>query len=69
MVQASQKAFELSEARFRAGADNYLSVLDAQRSLYAAQQTLIGLRLAEQQNRVTLWKVLGGTESLTVASD
>lgn len=69
MVQASQKAFELSEARFRAGADNYLSVLDAQRSLYAARQTLIGLRLAEQQNRVTLWKVLGGAESLTVAQD
>ncbi|HAJ13859.1 MAG TPA: hypothetical protein DCM06_15040, partial [Comamonadaceae bacterium] len=59
----------LSEARFRAGADNYLSVLDAQRSLYAARQTLIGLRLAEQQNRVTLWKVLGGAESLTVAQD
>lgn len=65
MVEASQKAFDLSEARFRAGVDNYLSVLDAQRSLYAAQQTLIGLRLAEQQNRVTLWKVLGGAESLS----
>ena len=65
MVEASQKAFDLSDARFRAGVDNYLSVLDAQRSLYAAQQTLISLRLAEQQNRVTLWKVLGGPESLS----
>ncbi len=62
VVEAAQKAFELSDARFRAGVDNYLSVLDAQRSLYAAQQTLISLRLAEQQNRVTLWKVLGGAE-------
>ena len=53
--------FDLSEARFKAGVDNYLTVLDAQRSLYAAQQTLIGLRQAEQVNRVTLWKVLGGT--------
>jgi outer membrane protein TolC len=35
-------------------------VLDAQRSLYAAQQTLIGLQLAEQANRITLYKVLGG---------
>jgi multidrug efflux system outer membrane protein len=63
MVEASRKALALSEARFRAGVDNYLSVLDAQRSLYTAQQTLISLRLAEQQNRVTLWKVLGGADA------
>ncbi|GGH56426.1 multidrug transporter [Comamonas phosphati] len=63
MVAHTQKAFDLSNARFRTGADNYLTVLDAQRNLYAAQQTLIGLRLSEQLNRVTLWKVLGGAES------
>lgn len=62
MVLATKKAFDLSEARFQAGVDNYLTVLDAQRSLYAAQQTLITLRLAEQTNRTTLWKVLGGQE-------
>ncbi|WP_369826817.1 efflux transporter outer membrane subunit [Comamonas sp. 26] len=63
MVANTQKAFDLSNARFKAGVDNYLSVLDAQRSLYTAQQTLIGLRLAEQLNRVTLWKTLGGEEA------
>lgn len=63
MVANTQKAFDLSNARFKAGVDNYLTVLDAQRSLYTAQQTLIGLRLSEQLNRVTLWKVLGGTET------
>ncbi len=63
MVQATQKAFDLSDARFKSGADNYLTVLDAQRSLYAAQQTLLTLRLGEQVNRVTLWKVLGGGEA------
>jgi len=62
MVSSTRKAFQLSEARFQAGADNYLTVLDAQRSLYAAQQTLITLRLSEQLNRVTLFKVLGGEE-------
>ncbi len=62
MVAATQKAFDLSEARFKAGVDNYLTVLDAQRSLYTAQQTLIGLRLSEQLNRVTLWKVLDGEQ-------
>ncbi len=60
VVDANARAFELSEARFTAGVDNYLTVLDAQRSLYAAQQALIGLRQSEQANRVALWKVLGG---------
>lgn len=69
MVHATQKAFDLSDARFQAGVDNYLTVLDAQRSLYAAQQTLISLRLSEQINRVTLWKALGGQEALALVSD
>ena len=60
LVASTQKAFDLSDARFKSGVDNYLSVLDAQRSLYAAQQTLITLQLQEQLNRVTLVKVLGG---------
>lgn len=60
LVAATQQALTLSQARFKAGADDYLSVLDAQRSLYAAQQTRITLRLAEQVNRITLYKVLGG---------
>ena len=57
---ATLKALQLSEARYRLGADSYLPVLDAQRALYSAQQTLIGLALAEQANRITLYKVLGG---------
>lgn len=61
LLAATQKAFDLSEARFKAGVDNYLSVLDAQRSLYVAQQTQITLQLAEQVNRITLYKVLGGS--------
>ncbi len=60
VVDASEQAFQLSDARFSSGVDNYLTVLDAQRSLYAAQQALIGLRQSEQANRVALWKVLGG---------
>jgi NodT family efflux transporter outer membrane factor (OMF) lipoprotein len=60
LLEATQRTFTLSDARFQAGVDNYLTVLDAQRSLYAAQQTLIGLQLAEQANRITLYKVLGG---------
>jgi len=60
VVDANAQTFRLSEARFTSGVDNYLTVLDAQRSLYAAQQALIGLRQSEQANQVALWKVLGG---------
>ncbi len=60
LVQALDATYRLSEARFRAGLDSYLGVLVAQRSLFAAQQALVNVRLAEQANRVTLYKVLGG---------
>ena len=65
LVDANQRALDLSNARFKAGTDNYLSVLDAQRSLYLAQQQLISLRLAEQVNRVALYKALGGDAPAT----
>jgi outer membrane protein TolC len=60
LVANTQRALDLTLARWRLGADSYLAVLDAQRSLYTAQQGLIGLQLTEQVNRVTLYKVLGG---------
>lgn len=50
----------LTDARYRAGIDGSLNQLDAQRSLYAAQQQLIAVKLARESNRITLYKVLGG---------
>jgi multidrug efflux system outer membrane protein len=60
LVEASGASLQLSEARFQRGVDSYLNVLDSQRTLYAAQQTLIGVRLNRASNLVTLYKVLGG---------
>jgi len=60
LVQASSRAYQLADARYRNGVDSYLDALDAQRSLYSAQQDLISLSLTEATNRVTLYKVLGG---------
>ncbi len=60
LVNALAEAYRLSDARYAKGIDSYLSVLDAQRSLYAAQQGLIALHLARLVNRVTLYQVLGG---------
>ncbi len=60
LVTALEETYRLSEARYKAGIDGYLGVLVAQQALFAAQQGLVGLRLAEQQNLVSLYKVLGG---------
>jgi multidrug efflux system outer membrane protein len=60
LVVALQDTYRLSEARYKSGFDSYLSVLVAQRSLFAAQQALVGVRLAKLQNLVNLYKVLGG---------
>jgi outer membrane protein, multidrug efflux system len=60
LVDAAADSQRLSDIRFREGAESYLTVLDAQRSLYAAEQDLISLRLARLSNQVTLYKVLGG---------
>jgi len=60
LVQALEGAHRLAQARYTAGVDGYLSVLDAQRSLYAAHQGLIALRQARTGNLVGLYKVLGG---------
>lgn len=59
-VDAYATSLRLSTERYRTGADSYLNVLDSQRSLYAAQISLITLQLTEQSNRMTLFKVLGG---------
>ena len=59
LVDASQRAYDVSDQRFRQGIDNYLSVLDSQRSLYSAQQSLVDSR-ARLSNLVNLYKALGG---------
>jgi len=60
LVTTLEETYRLSEARYKAGVDSYLSVLVAQRSLYGAQQGLVNLRLARLSNLVTLYKALGG---------
>jgi multidrug efflux system outer membrane protein len=60
LVNAVSETHRLANERYTKGIDSYLSVLDAQRSLYSAQQGLIAVRLARLTNLVTLYKVLGG---------
>ena len=60
LLDATAEAYRLSNARYVKGIDIYLNVLDAQRSLYSAQQGLIFIRLAKLANQVRLYAVLGG---------
>ena len=59
-AQAAATAERLSDARYRAGIDSFLNTLDAQRTGYAARQTLVQTRLARATNLVTLYRTLGG---------
>lgn len=60
LVDASQTYYNLADQRYKEGIDNYLTLLDAQRSLFSAQQVLINVRLAQLVTEVNLYKALGG---------
>jgi multidrug efflux system outer membrane protein len=60
LVHAVAETYRLSNILYEREIGSYLSVLDAQRSLYAAQQGLVSLRLAKLANQVRLYAALGG---------
>jgi NodT family efflux transporter outer membrane factor (OMF) lipoprotein len=59
LLQA-QRTLRLAELRYREGVGDLLAVLDAQRTLFSAQDQLAQLRLARLQSALDLYKALGG---------
>lgn len=59
-VAQAQQAYDLARMRFHSGIDNYLTTLEQERQLYAAQQSQITVQAARFQNTVTLYRALGG---------
>jgi multidrug efflux system outer membrane protein len=57
---AAADTYLLTEARYRAGIDNFLASLDAQRSLYSAQRTVVQTQLTAARNLVDLYRAIGG---------
>jgi multidrug efflux system outer membrane protein len=57
---ATADTYVLTEARYREGIDPFLTVLDAQRSYYSAQQLLVQTKLVAAQNIVDLYQAIGG---------
>ena len=58
--EANRRALELSVERYTKGLGDYLNVLDAQRSLYQAEDELVQSDRAVTQNLIALYKALGG---------
>ncbi|SCZ46293.1 MULTISPECIES: efflux transporter outer membrane subunit [unclassified Pseudomonas] len=59
-LHQAQTAFDIAQRRYQAGAEDLLTVLETQRTLYAAQDMNVQLRLARVQASVALYKALGG---------
>lgn len=60
IMAEAERSLRLAELRYREGADDLLSVLDAQRTLFSAQDQLAQLRQARLADAVGLYKALGG---------
>lgn len=59
-LRQAQSAFEIAQSRYEAGAEGLLTVLETQRTLYAAQDLNVQLRRERLQASVALYKALGG---------
>ncbi|NIF86322.1 efflux transporter outer membrane subunit [Comamonas sp. Tr-654] len=68
-LEAEQVRYKLSDLRYTNGVASYLDLLDAQRSLFALEQSVVQVRLAQLQNQVNLYKVLGGGWTEASAND
>jgi multidrug efflux system outer membrane protein len=68
-AQAEAARFRLSGLRYTNGVASFLDQLDAQRSLFAAQQAVIQTRLLQLQNQVALYKALGGGTAVAEPGD
>ena len=59
-TDAEAARFKLSDLLYTNGVASSLDQLDAQRSLFASQQALVQVKLALLQNRIAVYRALGG---------
>ena len=64
VVEQARLALGLAEIRYREGADDLLTALDAQRTLFQAEDQLAQIRLSRLQASLGLFKALGGAWGL-----
>lgn len=67
LVQASEKSLELAKLRYERGVDSFLEVLVSQRDYNMARQGLVAVRLSQLQNKIALFRALGGGSTSVLA--
>ncbi len=67
-VRQALAAQDLAEQRYRSGLSDIITVLQAQRTAITSESNLLSLRRARLDNRVDLHLALGGSFSMTAAS-
>ena len=65
VLEQARRALRLAEIRYREGVDDLLTVLDAQRTLFQAEDQLAQIRLSRLQAAIGLFKALGGGWKMT----
>ncbi len=60
LVMDSRAYFDLAQQRYETGVDSHLTLLDAQRLLFTAEQRLLSDQLLKLDSQVQLYKALGG---------
>ena len=60
LLEASEEYYRLADRRYNIGVDSYLTLLDAQRQLFEARQSVISDRLGQLLSEISLYKALGG---------
>jgi outer membrane protein TolC len=67
--QAKRRTVEIAEDRYRAGEDDFPTVLDAQRSLLSIQDQLAASNAQVTTNVISLYKALGGGRTTLAPED
>lgn len=57
----AERAYELADLRYRSGASDYLTLLDAQRSLITRRDSFVQFELSRYQSALNLYRALGGS--------
>lgn len=68
LQKSLEQTYTIADARYKAGVDNYLSVLDAERSKFSGEQNILGLEQAKLISQIQLYQVLGGGVTMDVPS-
>ena len=66
---ANAETLRLTDAAYRGGVTPFLNTLDAQRTLYTAQRSLIATLFTSASNRVAIYRAIGGDSSLEATAD